>query len=76
MINESQIDTYVAAEDEKTLKNAVDGQIDKEPTDDPADRVDSECAPGSTKDILIEPNSGLRRELYLKMRRSPRLTGE
>ena len=30
-INKSQIDTHVAAEGEKTLKDVLDGQIDKEP---------------------------------------------
>ena len=56
-INKSQIDTHVAAESENALKNACDGQIDKEPNGDIAGRVDSECAPGSSKDIRVAPTS-------------------
>ena len=40
MINKSKIDTYVAAEDEKTLKDALDCQMDDEPNDNMAGRVD------------------------------------
>ena len=46
-IDKSKIDNGLAAEGEKTLKNALDGQIDKEPNDDMAGGVDLECAPGA-----------------------------
>ena len=56
-INKSQIDTHVAAEGEKTLKDVLDGQIDKEPNDDSVGRVGLECAPVSSKDIRVELTS-------------------
>ena len=54
-INKSKIDTDVAAEDEKIVMDAIDGQIDKEPNDDIAGGVDLACAPGSSKDNRVEP---------------------
>ena len=51
--NKSYMDTGETAEGEKALSGALGGQVDIEPNDDRAGRVDAECAPGSTKDIRV-----------------------
>ena len=60
------MNTYVAAEVEKTMNGALEGGVVNEPNDGMAGRVDSECAPGSSKDIQIETTSAPPSRVVLK----------